>query len=181
MASQHCLCVRHAGTRDLAESRRLPESRHCRPRAAPRGSPLRQSCVALDSPDVAAASAPRAAAGIPRCRNLDCALFSLRAPQRAMGETDPAATLNAHPTATGTSSSTVPTSPVCVALVLSLVSSSDDVRTAAAHDIGDVLRRVLRLWKVDVAGAAAAARGAHGPGGCCGQRSSHGESATVDF
>ncbi len=110
-----------------------------------------------------------------------CALFSHRGPRRAMGETDPAATLNAHPTATGTSSSTIPTSPVCVAPVLSLVSSSDDVRTAAAQDIGDVLRRVLRLWKVDVAGAAAAARGAHGPGGCCGQRSSHGESATVDF
>ena len=168
-------------TRDLALGRRLPESRHCRPRAAPRGRPLRQSCVALDSPDVAAASARRAAAGIPRFRNLDSALFSHRGSPRAMGETDPTATLTAHPTATGTSSSTVPMTLVRMALVLSLVSSSDGVRTAAAGDIAAMLRRVLRLSKVGVARAAAAARGAHGPGGCCGQRLSHGESATVDF
>ena len=174
----------------LSPARRSARSWVCSPRARmatsraraePRGSPLRQSCAALDSPDVAAARARRAASGIPRFRNLDSALFSPRCSARLRGETDPAATLNAHPTATGTSSSTVPTSPVCVALVLSLVSSSDDVRTAAAHDIGDVLRRVLRLSKVDVARAAVATRGAHGPGGCCGQRSSHGESATVDF
>ena len=90
---------------------------------------------------------------------------------RGADEPDPTASLAAHATAAGTTSPTGPTNPERVDDVRVLVSSSDVERTDLAPVVVAVYRVVLRVSKVRVARAVAAARGAHLPGGCCGQRS----------
>ena len=90
---------------------------------------------------------------------------------RGAGETDPTATLAAHATAAGTTGPTGPTNPERVDDVRVLVSSSDIERTDLAPVLVAVYRVVLRVSKVRVARAVEAVRGAHLPGGCCGQRS----------
>ena len=90
---------------------------------------------------------------------------------RGADEPDPTATLAAHATAAGTTSPTGPTNPERVDDVRVLVSSSDVERTDLAPVVVAVYRVVLRVSKVRVARAVEAVRGAHLPGGCCGQRS----------
>ena len=96
-----------------------------------------------------------------------CSLEALR----GADEPDPTATLAAHATAAGTTGPTGPTNPERVDDVRVLVSSSDVERTDLAPVLVAVYRIVLRVSKVRVARAVEAVRGAHLPGGCCGQRS----------
>ena len=162
-------------------ARRAPDYGSSRARAAPRGSPLRQSCAALDSPDVAAASARRAASGFPRFRRRPFFISTSRGPRRGTSEPDPTATLAGHATALGTISPTGPTKPVRVVDVRALFSSSDVERTDLADWSLAVCRTLLQIRKMFDALADALARRAQGPGGCSGQRSTHSESATVEF
>ena len=62
-----------------------------------------------------------------------------------------------------------------------LVSSSDVERTGLSDWSLAVCRTLLQIRKMFDALADALARRAQGPGGCSGQRSTHSESATVEF